>query len=138
VRSGSAQEIVVGQQTFNSNRVFPNHRKAPFGFKSLSPLGTQLSNLAGNRQINPSKLDSSNKNSQTHPGNAQIANLGLGEGKNWLLEHQFQTHPKDSIFIFMLLNRWSQDEQKRLVPKLFVTWRLMREVVTRDLFILVY
>jgi hypothetical protein len=30
----------------------------------------------------------------------QIADLGSGEGKNWLLEHQFQTHPKDSIFIF--------------------------------------
>jgi hypothetical protein len=59
------------------------------------------------------------KNPQTHPGNAQIADLGSGEGTNWLLEHQFQTHPKDPIFIIMLLYRWSQDEQNRLVPKLF-------------------
>jgi hypothetical protein len=36
-RSGSAQEIMAGQQTFNSNRVFPDHKKAPFGFESLSP-----------------------------------------------------------------------------------------------------
>ncbi len=110
---------MAGQQTFNSNRVFPDHRKASFGFESLFPLGTQLSNLAGNRRINPSELDSSNKNPQTHPGNTQIADLGLGEGTNWLLEHQFQTHPKDPIFIFMLLYRWSQYKQKHLVPKLF-------------------
>jgi hypothetical protein len=61
-----------------------------------------------------------------------------GEGTNWLLEHQFQTHLKDPIFIFMLLYRWSQDKQKNLVPKLFVMWRLMQGVVTRDLFILAY
>ncbi len=59
---------------------------------------------------------------------------GLGEGTNWLLEHQFQTHPQDPIFIFMLLYRWSQDEQKHLVLKPFVTWRLMRRVEISDSF----
>jgi hypothetical protein len=65
-------------------------------------------------------------------GNAQIANLGSGEGTNWLLEHQFQTHPKDPIFTFMLFYRWSQDEQKHPVPKSFVTWRLIQGVETSD------
>ncbi len=65
-------------------------------------------------------------------GNAQIANLGSGEETNLLLEHQFQTHPKDPIFIFVLLYRWSQDEQKRLVLKLFVTWKLIQGVETSD------
>ncbi len=41
------------------------------------------------------------------------------------------------ILSFMLLYRWSQDKQKHLVPKSFVTWRLMRGVLTRDLFIIV-
>jgi hypothetical protein len=65
-------------------------------------------------------------------GIAQIANLGLREGTNWLLEHQFQTRPKDTIFIFMLIYRWSQDKQKRLVPKSFVAWRLIGGVETSD------
>ncbi len=65
-------------------------------------------------------------------GKAQIANPGSGEGTNWLLEHQFQTHPKDPIFILMLLYRWSQEEQKHLVLKTFITWRLMRGVETSD------
>jgi hypothetical protein len=67
-------------------------------------------------------------------GHAQIADLGLGEGTNWILEHQFQTHPKYPVLIFALLYRWSQDEQKRLVPKSLVTWNLMQGVETSDSF----
>ncbi len=110
--------------------------KAPFSFESFSPLAPSSAILQAIDRINPNKLDSSNKNPQTHPGNAQIADLGSGEGTNWLLEHQFQTHPKDPIFIFMLLYRWSQDEQKGLVPKLFAN--TSEEVRYQDRLIPVY
>jgi hypothetical protein len=75
-------------------------------------------------RIDPNKLDSRNKKKpkptlEMH--RLPIWDLGLREGTNWLLEHQFQTHPNDPIFIFMLIYRWSQDEQKHLVPKLLVT-----------------
>ncbi len=51
-------------------------------------------------------------------GKVQIANLGSGEGKNWLLLHQSQTHLKDSI-LFLCATDGATMSKKCLGPKPF-------------------
>jgi hypothetical protein len=57
---------------------------------------------------------------------------GIGGGDKLVIRTPISNPSKDPIFIFMLLYRWSQDEQKPLVPKSFVTWRLIWGVETSD------